>query len=130
MQNTATTRPARLTRNSSNKVVVGVCSGLARYFGADPVIVRLAFVIFAFTGGASIPVYLALWIFMPADDGSAVATIGGDRAHETLALVLVAIGGVWLLANIGALRFIDWQLGWPIVLIGSGLALLARRIRP
>ncbi len=131
MQNTsAAPRPARLTRSSSNRLVAGVCSGLARYLSADPVIVRLAFVIFAFTGGASILVYLVLRIFMPADDGTEVAALAADRAHETLALVLVAIGGVWLLANFGAFRFIDWQIGWPIVLIGIGLALLARRIRP
>jgi hypothetical protein len=67
---------------------------------------------------------------MPPDDGTAVATVVTGRTHEALALVLIATGGVWLLANLGAFRFIDWESSWPIVLIGIGIALLARRIQP
>jgi phage shock protein C len=132
MQNTTTSgvRAARLSRSASNKMFAGVCSGIARYFTIDPAIVRLLFVVFAFAGGAAIPVYIVLWIVMPQDDGSAIVTVAADRAHETLALALVAIGGVWLLANLGAFRFIDWRFGWPIVLIAIGVALLARRTRP
>ena len=132
MDNTTTvgTRPARLTRSASNKMFVGVCAGLARHFTLDPVIVRLVFVVFTFAGGAAIPIYVVLWILMPPDDGTPIVTTDAARAHDTLALGLVAIGGLWLLANLGAFRFIDWNIGWPIVLIAIGIALLARRSRP
>jgi phage shock protein PspC (stress-responsive transcriptional regulator) len=135
MENTTPTttigdRVGRLTRSANDKVVAGVCGGLAHHFSIDPALVRLAFIVFAFAGGASIPVYVVLWIVMPLDDGSAVATVVNARAHETLALVLVAIGGIWLLANLGVFRFIDWQFGWPLALIAIGIALLARRVRP
>lgn len=127
---TAAGRTGRLTRTTTDKVVAGVCGGLARYFSIDPALVRLAFVVFAFAGGASIPVYIVLWIVMPIDAGNADAIAVAGRGHETLALMLVAIGGIWLLANLGVFRFIDWQFGWPLALIAIGIALLARRIRP
>lgn len=132
MENTTTTgaRAARLTRSSSNKMFAGVCAGIARYLTIDPAIVRLLFVVFAFAGGAAIPVYIVLWILMPPDDGSAIAAVAADRGQELVALALVAAGGIWLLANLGAFRFIDWRFGWPIVLIAIGVALLARRVRP
>jgi len=134
MENTTPTttigRAERLTRSPNDKVVAGVCGGLARHFSIDPALVRLAFIVFAFAGGASIPVYVVLWIVMPEGEGSAVPTPVNAHAHETLALLLVGIGGIWLLANLGVFRFIDWQFGWPLALIAIGIALLARRVRP
>jgi len=44
----------RLYRDTENSVIGGVCGGLGAYFGIDPVIFRLLFVIFFFAGGASI----------------------------------------------------------------------------
>ena len=135
MENTTPTtttgsRIGQLSRSTSDKVLAGVCGGLAQHFSIDPALVRLAFIVFAFAGGASIPVYVVLWIVMPQGDGSAVAAPVAGRAHETLALLLVGTGGSWLLANLGAFRFIDWQLGWPLALIAIGVALLARRVLP
>lgn len=131
MQNATITgaRAARLTRSASDKMFAGVCAGIARHFAIEPAIVRLLFVVLVFAGGLAIPAYVVLWIVMPPDDGSAVAAVAADRAHETVALALIAIGGLWLLANLGAFRFIDWRFGWPLVLIAVGIALLARRTR-
>ena len=55
----------RLRRNVFNKVIGGVCSGLADYFGIDVVLVRAIFVasfLFAGVGGG---LYLILWLLMP-----------------------------------------------------------------
>jgi phage shock protein C len=49
-------------------MLAGVASGLADYTGIDVVIVRIAFVVLTFLGGAGIPVYLACWLLMPAED--------------------------------------------------------------
>ena len=54
-------RPKRLYRDENHKVIGGVCSGLANYFGIDVVVVRVIFVILAFAGGLSIIPYLILW---------------------------------------------------------------------
>jgi phage shock protein PspC (stress-responsive transcriptional regulator) len=55
----------RLYRDPENSVIGGVCGGLGAYFGIDPVIFRLLFVVFFFAGGASILVYVILWIVLP-----------------------------------------------------------------
>ena len=62
-----TTKPTkRLFRNPDEKIVGGVCSGIAAYFGIDdPIWVRLAFVLFAFVGGGAILFYIILWMIIP-----------------------------------------------------------------
>lgn len=55
----------RLTRSSSDRMIAGVCGGLANYFGLDTAIFRVLFVIFAFIPGPSVLVYLALWVILP-----------------------------------------------------------------
>ncbi len=55
----------RLYRDGDNRVLGGVCSGLGAYFNIDPVILRVIFVLVLFMGGASILLYLILWIVVP-----------------------------------------------------------------
>jgi phage shock protein C len=59
--------PARppLRRSSADKMLGGVCGGLAEYSGIDTVLWRVAFVGFALAGGAGFIVYLLLWVLMP-----------------------------------------------------------------
>ena len=52
-------RRTALRRPVQDSVVAGVAAGLARYFGVDPTIVRIAFVVLTIVGGAGIPLYLA-----------------------------------------------------------------------
>lgn len=56
----------RLYRDDNEKILGGVCGGLASYLRVDPTIVRLVFAIFTFTGGAGILLYLLLWIILPS----------------------------------------------------------------
>jgi phage shock protein PspC (stress-responsive transcriptional regulator) len=62
------TGPARgkLVRNADDKIIAGVCSGLANYFHIDPVIMRIIFVVLLFTGGSGFLVYLILWVAVPS----------------------------------------------------------------
>lgn len=57
--------PRKLYRNPDDEVIAGVCSGIAAYFGIDPVIIRLIFILSIFAGGTGIIVYLILCIIMP-----------------------------------------------------------------
>ena len=61
----------KLYRDPENSVIGGVCGGLSAYFNMDPVIFRLLFVIFFFAGGASILVYVILWIVLPKAETAA-----------------------------------------------------------
>jgi len=55
----------KLYKNTENKRIAGVCSGLADYFDADPTLVRVIFLAAFFFGGFGFLTYLALWIVMP-----------------------------------------------------------------
>jgi phage shock protein C len=57
-----------LVRSRTNRVLAGVCGGLAEYFGLDPTLVRVLFlVITIFTGGVGLLAYLAMWIVIPEE---------------------------------------------------------------
>jgi phage shock protein C len=56
----------QLVRSANDRMISGVCGGLARYFGIDSTIVRLVFVL-AVLSGVSPLVYLVLWIVMPEE---------------------------------------------------------------
>jgi phage shock protein PspC (stress-responsive transcriptional regulator) len=57
--------PKRLFRDTEDAILAGVSSGLARYFGIDAWIIRILFIIGAFTGGWGILVYAVLWLVVP-----------------------------------------------------------------
>ena len=61
-------RPA-IRRPFDDRMLAGVAAGLARYFGVDPTIVRIAFVVLTLVGGAGIPLYLAGLLLIP-EEGS------------------------------------------------------------
>jgi phage shock protein PspC (stress-responsive transcriptional regulator) len=60
-------RKGRLYRDSSDKILGGVASGLANYLDIDPAVIRILLIIFGFTGTGVI-LYIILWIFLPAKD--------------------------------------------------------------
>lgn len=64
----------RLTRSVSNKMIGGVCSGLAEYFSIDPTIVRLIFAGLVILYGQGLLLYLILWIVMPEEKASTPPT--------------------------------------------------------
>ncbi len=55
----------RLYRDGDNKILGGVAYGLANYFGIDPAIIRILFIVSIFIGGFGILAYLLLWISVP-----------------------------------------------------------------
>jgi len=56
-----------LFRSATTKVFGGVAGGIAEYFGVDPIIIRLLFVIIAFAGGGGFLVYIILWVALPLE---------------------------------------------------------------
>ncbi len=58
--------PARkLYRSQTNRMVAGVCGGLAQYFNVDPTLIRVLFVLLAVLGGSGLLLYIAMWIIVP-----------------------------------------------------------------
>lgn len=130
-------RDTFLFRHPEDKMVGGICGGLGDYFGIDPVLVRIMWVVLTLgTAGTGLLAYAALWLLLPV--GTAKA---GQRAPAALelnernvgraGLLLVVFGVVWLLANLGilpALWHVFWGVMglvfWPVLLIGAGFLLL------
>lgn len=54
-----------LTRPRHDKIIAGVCAGLAERFGMSPLIVRLLFLLSCLLPGPQFIVYIALWVIMP-----------------------------------------------------------------
>ena len=57
----------RLYRSKTNRVIGGVCGGMGEYFGIDPTIIRLIWVILALMGGTGIIAYIIAWIIIPEE---------------------------------------------------------------
>lgn len=61
-----TKEPKRLYRSRKDRMIAGVCGGIAEYFNIDPVIVRVIAVLLLFPGGLpGLVPYLVLWIIVP-----------------------------------------------------------------
>jgi phage shock protein C len=146
----------RLERSRTNRVISGVCGGIAEYLDIDATFVRVVMVILAFPFGVGILIYFVLLFLMPnpgeatpfvrsagteqttvidpADPGAPVAPrpvdpLAVERRRNGIGLLLVAVGVVFLLGNVGAFRFIDWRYIWPLVIIALGVYLVAQRSR-
>src|SRR5919109_163123 len=117
-----------LHRDRSAGWLGGVCAGIARRYGVDIWLVRLAFVIATPAAGLGVALYALGWLVIPAGDAP-----GGVRRRIPTgrAAVEVALGtGLLLLSVLLTFRALGlWfsdAVVWPLVLIASGAALLWR----
>ncbi len=131
----------RLYRSRTDTVIGGVAAGLAHYLDTDPALVRVGWVVLALvTNGVGVLAYLVCWVAIPEEPKvAAEPVIGPDgtptpvvetapvERREGRAGVVVGAGlvllGVWFLAR-EYLPPINWNLIWPVVLIGIGALIL------
>jgi len=133
------TEPRRLYKSRRDKMIDGVCGGIAEYLNVDPTIIRLVFVVLAFLGGTGVVLYLAGMILMPVNPAHlSVGVEGYQRREKNSGLlwgsILVVLGIVLLLSNLGVFAFYRvWEMSWGIVfavlLILIGLAIISRERR-
>lgn len=117
--------PRRLYRRRDGNVA-GVAGGIADYFGIDPVIVRLGFVLATFIGGAGVVAYLVGWIIIPKGDGPE----GPRGPRQPIEPVAVAAGLLVLGAiAIGFSDPLESSFWIPFLLVGAGVYLLVQRPR-
>jgi signal transduction histidine kinase len=96
-------------RSESDRVVAGVCGGIAAALGVDATLVRLVFAFLALAGGAGIILYLALWAW--------------STEHPLLGITLVALATMAILFALG----LPGSAVLGVGLIVAGIVLLARR---
>ncbi|MQA93537.1 MAG: PspC domain-containing protein [Streptosporangiales bacterium] len=84
----------RLRRDRERKMLLGVCAGLGRYTGIDPVVFRLVFVILLITGGSGALLYLAAWLMIPDEAGgpSAAEQALHRRLDDDVVITLLGLG--------------------------------------
>src|SRR4051812_22189315 len=125
---TATRQAPVLRRDTHHRVIGGVCSGLARHLGVDPLIVRVAFVAAATAGGLGVAIYALAWVFVPAGDAPAhAARLRTERGTVEIAIgvALLALSVLLTFRALGLL-FSD-VIVWPLMLVAAGAALLWRQ---
>ena len=116
--------PRLLRRNTRDGVLGGVCAGIGRYFGIDPVLVRLVAVVFGVLG-PGIPAYLVAWVVIPSDNDEVIASgavRAGTMGAAMAGFMLVAAGIAWAIHL--AVPALDDVL-WPVVLVAAGVTILA-----
>jgi phage shock protein C len=133
----------RLYRSRTDTVIGGVAAGLANYLNTDPALVRVGWVVLALvTNGVGVLAYLVCWVAVPEEPKvTAEPVIGPDgepmpvveapvepRPHrEGRAGLVVGVGlvllGAWFLVR-EYLPPVNWNLIWPVVLIGIGALIL------
>jgi len=141
--------PRRLYRSRSDRVIGGVCAGIAKYFAIDPVIVRVAAVALIFLGGAGIVAYIAALLLIPNEGEGGAPPEPPRRAVAVVGTILLVCaiavalpfhgwwGGGWSLAPLGLIAIaglLVWRLatgerpqgdaGAVLRAMGLGVALL------
>ena len=130
---------ARLMRSETDKMIAGVCGGLADYLNIDPVLVRLAFVVLFLASGIGLAIYALLWLILTTPSRAQPVirvmdeSVAGDPADlktrfspaATVGVIMILFGAFFLLSQFGWVN----SAFWPIVLIGAGLFYLIRRGR-
>lgn len=142
----------RLYRSSKNSLIAGVCCGLAKYFNAEPVLIRGLFVIAILAGGGGVLVYIILWIITPPEENTFTRTEANsntifeenpdvklnsekmenqknqkDQGSLWGGLILIALGAIFLID-----RFVpDINFGdlWPLILVVIGVILISKSIQ-
>ncbi len=122
----ARTRIRQLRRDRHDRVLGGVCSGIGRRLGIDPIIVRVCFVAAALAGGFGVGLYALGWILIPLEgESESFAERMWDRRgtwETALGAGLVVLSVLLLFRELG-FWFSD-AIVWPIVLAAGGAALI------
>jgi phage shock protein PspC (stress-responsive transcriptional regulator) len=126
----STTPPApesaasRMRRPQDDRWLAGVCAGIARELGIDPLAVRIGVILLSLFGGAGVLIYLLGVLLIPAageQDSMLRKAIDGDGRPLVLGLLLVGVV-LWAVVTefVGAGFGPGWGFGW-LVVAGAGL---------
>jgi phage shock protein PspC (stress-responsive transcriptional regulator) len=116
----------RLERSSSDRMLIGVCGGLGRYFDLNPTVFRVGFVVLTLLGGAGVLVYLAAALVMPGEgrERSFAEQVLAERKERPWPLIGLAIVGVAVIVLVSRAALMPAAgAGWIFALV-VGLAIL------
>lgn len=121
----------RLYRSPTQKVLGGVCGGLAEYFNIDVAIVRVLWILFTLAGGAGFLAYVLCWIIIPLKGDPATIARPHDSAGLIVGIILLIIGVSALFSWIGWSQcqwWVPFGFHWVmlpgfVIVLGFGLLL-------
>lgn len=119
----------QLYRSTKNKVLAGVCGGIAEYFRIDPLIIRILCIALA-TMGAGIFLYIIAIFLIPVrpanefyeSDDAFSAPVDPGRNRLVAGGILVGIGILLLLKEV--FHWLNFRMFWPVILILAGALIL------
>jgi phage shock protein C len=129
----------KLYRSSSDKIIAGVCGGLAEYFAVDSTLIRILFVALTLANGFGVLLYIIMALIVPKDkktgtrDNARDLAAGAkhlasqvrssDNGRNLLGLIIVGLGLVILIKNILPVPpvWMHARVFWPAVIIAIGL---------
>jgi phage shock protein PspC (stress-responsive transcriptional regulator) len=116
----------KLRRDLNNKVLAGVCSGVANYFDVDPTLIRILFLIVFFAFGSGGLLYIVLWIVMkPIENADQVSSNYQNRKHLFRDADDKVLGGVCSgIANYVGLDSVWVRLFFALAFFGFGFGFL------
>ena len=104
----------RLRRSRTDRKIAGVSGGLGRHFDVDPTIIRVAFVVLAFFGGAGLLLYGVGWLLVP-EEGDERARVHLEPSSRSIVLIaFTVIAALMMLGDSGG--FFDFP--WPLAVLG------------
>ena len=131
----------KLRRNPMNRVIGGVCSGLADFFGVDVALMRIAFVIAFLFASFGFWLYIILWIVLPENGQQTTDNGQQDQSQRTTDEVqqsivkreskmksifagafIILIGLLFLVNNFIPINWV-WKL-WPLILVAIGIVMI------
>jgi phage shock protein C len=122
--------PRVVRRSRSERVLAGVCGGVGRYLGVDPVLLRIAFIILTLANGLGVIAYVVAWVAIPEERPDQPSGPPSEPRRETGRLViggsLVVLGLVLLLDRLAP--ELD-ELFWPVALVAVGVAVMLVGLR-
>ncbi len=129
----------RFYRDSKNKVLGGVCSGLANYFNLDVALLRVLFVIALLFASFGFWLYIILWVVIPIDGqqtggreteqrSEPVSEVVPTSASKSTSLIagiaVMLIGVIFLINNFIPISWV-WKL-WPLILVAIGVVMIVK----
>ncbi len=105
-------------RSTDDRMVAGVCSGVAKYLNIDPVIVRIVIAVLTIVGFAGAILYAAAWLLLPSDDADKSIAAGWfnlDENEEQVRKIGLVVAGIIAVFSLLGDRGNWWGIGWILV---------------
>jgi len=118
---------SQLYRSKKDRIIGGVCGGIAEHFKVETIWIRLAAILLVLVDGIGILLYLAAWLLIPEAPGAKVKvekSMKRGNGSRTIGIIFIILGLFFLFDNIFQISF---RYFWPGIIILLGIYFLTKR---